>query len=166
MEFWGPVLLLMACTGLAAAFGVRSAIAGALGFLIAFIWAASSLGGTRDSGSFVMVAGFFAVPIAIGTGIAVVLGRGLRQIFGGKSLIQAASKELMAAPVAESFEEASAVAAEHFRSGSRIRVRCPNCQKTLDARRVLSSSRLEPDIEVTCRCGACSHVFPFRQSAV
>jgi len=166
MAFWGPVLLLLVCTGMAAAFGIHFLVAATLSFFVAFAWIATSLGGANRGDAFVMVAGFFAVPLAIGIAIAVAVGSGLRHLIGSKSMIQAASKELGAPPIAESCDQALAIAAMHIRRGSRVRIRCPNCQDSLVAKRVLSSSGPEPDIEVSCRCGGCSSVLPFKQSAV
>jgi len=166
MAFWGPVLLLLFCTGMAVAFGVHFLVAATLSFLVTFAWIAISLGGANRGDAFVMVAGFFAVPLAIGIAVAVALGSGLRRLLGRKSLIQVASKKLGAPPLAESCEQALAIAATHVRRGSRVRIRCPNCQESLVAKRVLSSSGSEPDIDVSCRCGGCSCVLPFKQSAV
>lgn len=62
-----------------------------------------------------------------------------------------------------SVEEAMKLALDRFRAGSAVRVRCPKCASSLNVARVLSMHEI-PDIKITCACGGCSTVQPFKPS--
>jgi len=60
-------------------------------------------------------------------------------------------------------QEVVRCALEEFRSGARVRATCLRCDRRLLAKSVLSKNEANSAIQLSCRCGECSGIYPFHE---